>query len=51
MRLTLIFIILTSFLIPFNISIAGGFQSDGSGQTGYLKKDRFDEDRINVYGD
>lgn len=49
MRFTLIFIILTSFLVFSNTSMAGGLKSERSGRTGYLKKDRFDSDRINIY--
>ena len=44
-----VLILLLSFLIASNISLAGDFKSKPSGKTGYLKKDRFDSDRINIY--
>ena len=49
MRLTFIFFIILSFLIASNISLAGGYKSKRSGRTGYLKKDRLDTDRTNIY--
>jgi len=47
--LGLIFFIILSFLIAPNISFAGGYQSKSYGRTGYLKKDRLDPDRTNIY--
>ena len=49
MRFTFIFFIILSFLIAPNISFAGGYQSKSYGRTGYLKKDRLDPDRTNIY--
>ena len=49
MRFTVIFLILTSFLVSSSISLAGGYKSERSGRKGYLKKDRFDSDRTNIY--
>jgi len=49
MRSKFIFFVILSFLIFPNLILAGGYKSERSGRTGYLKQDRLYPDRTNIY--
>lgn len=48
MRYSFILVVILSFIFTSNTSFAGEL-SERFGRTGYLKKDRFDEDRTNIF--